>query len=122
MSYLAMRAFPDALGKVSVPTTTVTGLLQEFLSGWAMIMCQLPIFRWGNAKATAIVTVTARYVYILFSSPASSKIRQSQLSASLFAFPRDILLVINEMLLRMYVVVSEQAFPKVTTAMILAPY
>jgi hypothetical protein len=34
------------------------------------MVCQLAIFLWGNAKATASVTVIARYVYYPFSSPS----------------------------------------------------
>jgi hypothetical protein len=50
----------------------------------------------------------------------ASKMRSSHLSASLFAFSRDLFFVCNELILRMYLVVTEQVFPNMATATILA--
>jgi hypothetical protein len=50
-------------------------------------MFQLPTFHWGNAKATATVTVTARYVYYCFSSPSFLRLLEDAIiSPFCFAF------------------------------------
>jgi hypothetical protein len=52
-----------------------------------MRMCQLPIFLWGNAKATATVTVTARYVsYPLSLSSFLRLLKDAIISPFCFSF------------------------------------